>query len=378
MAMEDAASSSTADNEVATAPGPGERPVPPWGVTLVLIAGLLFTFVLLILLISLWPHPTPAMVPSDQPAVAASPPAGPVTPSDTTGAQASGDTGVARAASEETSAAEAVGVLWCTHPQGVTDSVRAARIANRWRPLPDTFAVGCATLPYFGDFPIWDEQRLLLLVLIAGALGGTVHGLRSFVWYVGNRELRLSWLPLYLSFPFAGAILSWIFYVVIRGGFFAPTTSVEETSPFGFVAVGALVGLFSTSAVLKLKEIAETVFTKPPSGRNAVPQSRETQAEVEEEEEAAGAPAVIERVERLSRAEGADRDAFVLRGSGFAQDSTVEVNGAPRDATFVSEAEMQVALATEDLQALAAGGELVVVVVSAAGARSEPVNAAQT
>ena len=39
---------------------------------------------------------------------------------------------------------------------------------------------------------------------------------------------------------------------------------------------------------------------------------------------------------------------------------------------------MQVALATEDLEALAAGDELLVVVVSAAGARSEPVNAAQT
>jgi hypothetical protein len=332
-----------------------------------------FTIVLLVLLISLWPHPTPAMVPSEQSAVVATAPAEPV--DDTTGAQESGDPRVAGTAAGGAPAAEAVPVLWCTHPQGVSDSVRAARIAERWRPLPDTFAVGCATLPFLGDFPIWDEQRLLLLVLIAGALGGTVHGLRSFVWYVGNRELRLSWLPLYLSFPFAGAILAWVFYVVIRGGFFAPTTSVEETSPFGFVAVGALVGLFSTAAVLKLKDIAETVFTKPPSGRNAVPQDRETEEEVEEEEGAAGAPAVIEGVERLVRAEGADRDAIMLRGSGFAADSTVEVNGTPRDATFVSETEMEVPLATEDLEALAAGDELLVVVVSAAGARSEPVNA---
>jgi hypothetical protein len=127
--------------------------------------------------------------------------------------------------------------------------------------------------------------------------------------------------------------------------------------------------------VLKLKDIAETVFTKPPSGRNAVPQDRETEEEVEEEEGAAGAPAVIEGVERLVRAEGADRDAIMLRGSGFAADSTVEVNGTPRDATFVSETEMEVPLATEDLEALAAGDELLVVVVSAAGARSEPVNA---
>src|SRR5467141_2956498 len=41
-------------------------------------------------------------------------------------------------------------------------------------------------------FDIWDEQRLLLLVIFGGALGTLVHSLRSVYWYVGNRNLVIS------------------------------------------------------------------------------------------------------------------------------------------------------------------------------------------
>jgi len=119
---------------------------------------------------------------------------------------------------------------------------------------------------------IWNEQRLLLLVLLAGALGGLVHSIRSVYWYIGNRELVKSWLVMYLLLPFAGSTLALIFYLVVRGGFFSPQSGFNQTSPFGFTALAALVGMFSPQAALKLREVSETLLSKPEPGENAKPQ----------------------------------------------------------------------------------------------------------
>jgi hypothetical protein len=68
-----------------------------------------------------------------------------------------------------------------------------------------------------------------------------------------------------------------IFYVVVRGGFFSPQTTFESTSPFGFAALAALVGLFSEQAVLKLKTVAETVLERPAPGANPSPQDEDSE-----------------------------------------------------------------------------------------------------
>ena len=69
-----------------------------------------------------------------------------------------------------------------------------------------------------------------------------------------------------------------IFYVVVRGGFFSPQTTFENTSPFGFAALAALVGLFSEHAVLTLKKVAETVLEPPAPGEDAKPQEEVAKA----------------------------------------------------------------------------------------------------
>ena len=135
-------------------------------------------------------------------------------------------------------------------------------------PIPEA-----SPIAIFGrQFEIWDEVRLLLIVLLAGALGSLVHTVRSVYWYVGNRKLKWSWLAKYILQPFAGSALAVIFYVVVRGGFFSPQTTFANTSPFGFAALAATVGLFSEQAVLKLKEVAETVLAKPAPGADSEPQ----------------------------------------------------------------------------------------------------------
>ena len=118
-----------------------------------------------------------------------------------------------------------------------------------------------------GDRPL-AESSMLLLVAASGALGSTVHTLRSLYWYIGNRMLFYNWVPMYLLRPVVGATLGLVFYLVVRAGFFSPDASVAETSPFGFAALAALVGMFSEQAILKLKEIAETLLKKPDKGES--------------------------------------------------------------------------------------------------------------
>ncbi len=128
---------------------------------------------------------------------------------------------------------------------------------------------------YFLTFNNSEEIRMILIVVLAGALGALVHALRSFYWYVGHRMMVRSWLAMFILLPFVGTTLGLLFYFVIRGGFFSAQATSEVTSPFGFAALAGLVGLFSEQAVLKLKQVAETMLAKAPKGEEAAPQEEE-------------------------------------------------------------------------------------------------------
>ena len=67
-------------------------------------------------------------------------------------------------------------------------------------------------------------------------------------------------IPKYLLLPFCGATLAVLFLFHCSGRFFSPRAGSAQTSPLGFCALACLVGLFSEQAVLKLKQVAETVF----------------------------------------------------------------------------------------------------------------------
>jgi hypothetical protein len=122
------------------------------------------------------------------------------------------------------------------------------------------------------SFSISDEARLILIIVLAGALGGQVRSIRSLAWYVGNKELKRSWLPQYILTPFVGATLAIVTYFVIRGGFFSANTTVQQTSTYGFAGLASLVGIASEPVALKLKAVAETLFTKPKQGKDSSPQ----------------------------------------------------------------------------------------------------------
>jgi hypothetical protein len=241
--------------------GPGAGSVGAVGIIALITYLVLFTLFIIYGLVKVWPVPTPSRVAVDETAAAsASPsptPAPTISPSP---AQAS------------PSAAQS---------PSPSPSPRTPVTAGQASPSPKPSASPTASpiqepvaVEFFGwQFKLWDEQRLLLLVLFAGALGSILHDLRSVYWYVGNRKLVRSWMAMFLVLPFTGATLALIFYLVVRGGFFSPQSSFKETSPFGFAAFAALIGMFSPQAVLKLKEVAETLLTKPGAGANSQPQT---------------------------------------------------------------------------------------------------------
>ena len=53
--------------------------------------------------------------------------------------------------------------------------------------------------------------------------------------------------------------------------FFSPQARFPQTSQFGFVALPAIIGLFSEQTVLKLTQVAESVFSKLERGANSTP-----------------------------------------------------------------------------------------------------------
>lgn len=111
-----------------------------------------------------------------------------------------------------------------------------------------------------------------LIVIIGGALGALIHITRSFVWHIGKKDFDLDWLPFYFLHPFSGATLALASYLIMRGGFMSAPSNVDPTSLYSFTALALLVGSFSENAWTKLKQVAETIFTKSDRAIVQVPQ----------------------------------------------------------------------------------------------------------
>jgi hypothetical protein len=106
-----------------------------------------------------------------------------------------------------------------------------------------------------------DMFGILSLIAIMGALGGTIHGISSFTAFVGNRELKTSWVWWYFLKPFLGGAVALVVYLVFRAGFGGSDFSLGSADCLKVAALAGLIGLFAEPATLKLKDIFETLFT---------------------------------------------------------------------------------------------------------------------
>lgn len=335
--------------------GPGWSPVGWRGVIIMGIYLALLSGTLLYTLVKVWPHPSPSGVyprtpPADAAATAAATTSGGVA---LTPAQAADSTRASNQLVMDT-----LPDLWC-----VNDA------QHRWvlnRASADSASIPRCVSVFSYAFPIWDEQRLLMIVILAGALGSLLHALRSVSWYFGNRALVRSWIPFYMMLPFAGAVLAFLFYVVIRGGFFSPASTFKDTSPFGFAAFAAVVGMFSTQAVLKLKEVAETLLSKPSPGQDSAPQPSRTPAPAAPPSR----PPAITSVNKKASSAGGREDTLEINGTEFLAASQVEVNGKIRTANYVGPQQLTLAMTDADHMVLDNAGDLKIVVVNPGDARS--------
>ena len=98
------------------------------------------------------------------------------------------------------------------------------------------------------------EVRLLLLVLLAGAIGSYIHASSSFVDYLGNRTLIGRWVWWYLLRPFIGMMLALLFYFVFRGGFITAGVNAggARLRPVSLILSGSPPSAASWECFLKL------------------------------------------------------------------------------------------------------------------------------
>lgn len=114
------------------------------------------------------------------------------------------------------------------------------------------------------------ESTVLQMIMLLGALGGTLHLVGSLVNYVGDRKLRRSWLLYYFALPFVGAALAPIVYMLLRVGILTPTgqgnggTAIANLNLISIYGFAALTGMFAKVATEKLGDVFTAMFQPRP------------------------------------------------------------------------------------------------------------------
>lgn len=113
---------------------------------------------------------------------------------------------------------------------------------------------------FWGQVTLAVEIRLMLIAVLAGALGSYIHLATSFADFAGNERLVASWGWWYILRPFVGMALAEVVYLSLRGGLLSTTGATGAISPYGVAALTSLTGLFSRQATDKLQETFEALF----------------------------------------------------------------------------------------------------------------------
>jgi hypothetical protein len=148
----------------------------------------------------------------------------------------------------------------------------------------DTSATKVSAAPRIGDSTValfWgrlrldlggrEELRLLLVALLAGALGAFVSSAMSFASYLGNRRLDRWWTIWYLVRPPVGMVLALIAYFLLRAGLLNPGATVDNVSPYGVAGIAGLMGMFVKEATDKFRDVAAALFQSQENRRRTIP-----------------------------------------------------------------------------------------------------------
>lgn len=196
----------------------------------------------------------------------------------------------------------------------------------------------------FGPYDWAPDLRMLLTVIIAGAVGSLIHTLTSFGDYVGNRRLSTSWMWWFVLRTPIGIALAIVSYLILRGGLIVPTLPAKDSdlqgeavllNPYGIAAFAALAGMFSRQATDKLREVFETLFT----AQKAVPRG----------EPLKGKPTISVEPEKLKRG---TPEALTVTGAGFYKDIEATLNGEARAVQWISGTQVKITTVAADVVAV--------------------------
>jgi len=291
----------------ADAEGPGKIAVPWWGIIIIGLYLMVITGACMVALAQMWPHPTP------------------------TSTVAGTGTNVPAADVPEAFLKARCGTSQdCRQCEENAHAVRDHLGLAGGKNDPECLRV------LWLDVVMWNERRLLLIVILAGALGGLISSLRSFFWYVGNRNLVTSWVPMYFLAPITSGLLGAMIYLVVRGGFFSGMSTISDTSPYTFAAVAALVGMFHRETAEKLREVFQIVFTRAQSGKDSSDHPKPK----------------LTRITPDGPLTRAADTRLTLLGEGFTEDSVVRLDGVPLGSKIlrVSDKEITVTVRPADLE----------------------------
>jgi hypothetical protein len=194
------------------------------------------------------------------------------------------------------------------------------------------------------------ETQFLVMVLLSGALGGSLFAARNFASFKGLRRYDSAWVWWYIMRAPIGMGLALFLYMVLRGGLFSVSVSSSQdvltsANPFGFAALAALAGMFAKEASDKLEEVFTSLFRT-------------------EQKQQRASPPVIAKIVPDKKAVGDTDPKIVVSGQSFDPQAKVTVNSSPRGAQPDGNGALTVTLAAEDL---AKAGTLQVVVVNPDG-----------
>ena len=168
------------------------------------------------------------------------------------------------------------------------------------------------------------DERLILLVIVAGILGAFVHGATSLADYLGNNNFSSSWSWFYFLRPAIGMSLALVFYFVIRGGFLSTTGGAADINPYGIAALAGLVGMFSKQATDKLSEVFSTLFRSAPGQGDA------------KRQDPLKPPPVPIKLDPVTVVAGGEAFKLTVSGVNLVQGDTIKVNDTALTTTFES------------------------------------------
>lgn len=154
-----------------------------------------------------------------------------------------------------------------------------------------------------------EEAGLCLLVVLSGALGASVSAARGFAVHHGNKDYDPAWRWWYLLRIPTGMVLAFVLYAVLRAGLvpwqLGDEKALDNVNPYGFIAIGALGGMFANETFQKLQDVLAVILTAGANAKVSTPKLT---------------------IQSVKLTTAGNRKAITITGDNFAAGATVKVN----------------------------------------------------